>query len=340
LLNLEVSDRLAKYSTETWLVTGVAGFIGSHIATTLLSHGLKVRGVDDFSTGSRANVSRLMETGSESFTFIEGTIADGPTCARALEGVSRVLHQAAIGSVPRSIEDPLRTHQANVTGFLTLLDECRKVSIRRFVYASSSSVYGDSPELPKREATIGAPLSPYAASKRCGEVYASAFQRAYGMECVGLRYFNVFGPGQNPDGPYAAVVPRWIQNVILGRTCRVFGDGDTSRDFCFVENVVQANILAATADATVAHDVYNIAVGDRTTLNRLHEIILAALSELRPETPAHPLVYEPFRQGDVRHSHADIGKAASLLGYIPSVRVEEGIRRTIESYLEDVLIST
>jgi len=314
----------------SWLVTGAAGFIGSHLVARLLELDQRVVGLDDFSTGKRANVDEaLASVGRERaarFRLDEADIRDPAACARATAGVEIVLHEAALGSVPRSIADPIRTHDVNVTGFLRVLAAARDAGVRRVVYASSSSVYGDHPALPKVEEAIGRQLSPYAVSKLADERYASAFARCYRMEVVGLRYFNVFGPRQDPSGPYAAVIPQWFAALLRGREVEIFGDGETSRDFCFVDNVVQANLLAATTDRPEALDqVFNVAYGDRTTLNGLFDLVRDRVASLRPAAASSRPVYRDFRPGDVRHSLADVGKARQVLGYAPTHDVRQGL---------------
>lgn len=325
--------------TLTWLVTGSAGFIGSHLLETLLRLGQHVVSLDDFSTGHRHNL-RLVEqaVGGEAWKrhrFIEGTIADPATCREACRDVNIVLHQAALGSVPRSISDPLPTHTANVTGFINMLAAARDANARRFVYASSSATYGDHEALPKVEHAIGRPLSPYAASKRMNELYAGVFARCYGIESVGLRYFNVFGVRQDPEGTYAAVIPRWVRSMLLGEPVEVNGDGETTRDFCYVANAVQANLLAAlTSNPEALNQVYNVAVGESTSLNRLLEILRSLLSEAPGSLPDMQPVHRPFREGDVRHSRADIGQARRLLGYAPTHTLSAGLREALPWYVE------
>jgi len=323
-----------------WLVTGSAGFIGSHLVENLLRAGQFVTSLDNFATGHRHNLEGVRALVGEAawarHTFIEGDIVDPATCARACEGAEVVLHEAALGSVPRSIADPLATHQANATGFLNMLVASRDAGVRRFVYAASSSTYGDSPTLPKVEDVIGRPLSPYAVTKYLNELYADVFGRCYGLSTIGLRYFNVFGPRQDPNGAYAAVIPKWVAAMLDGRPCVINGDGETSRDFCFVANVVQANLRAGTVEAVEAQNqVYNVAVGDRTTLNELHAAIAEALRALRPSLAIAPPQYAPFRAGDVRHSLADIGKAGRLLGYAPTHVVSQGLAEALSWYVAD-----
>jgi UDP-N-acetylglucosamine 4-epimerase len=320
-----------------WLVTGVAGFIGSNLLEALLRAGQDVVGLDNFATGHQANLDEVRATLGEelwsNFRFIEGDICDTAACDAACDGVEIVLHQAALGSVPRSIEDPLRTNAANITGFLTMLDSARKAGVRRFVYAASSSTYGDHPGLPKQEDRIGNPLSPYAVTKYVNELYADVFARCYGCHAVGLRYFNVFGRRQDPDGPYAAVIPKWIKSLIEGVPVEIFGDGKTSRDFCYVDNAVQANLLAGlTQEPDALNQVYNVAVGERTTLNELYGLIRARLSQYNPDLSRLEPIYRDFRPGDVRHSQADIAKASRLLGYSPSHRIDTGLDEAMDWY--------
>lgn len=325
-----------KTTSRTWLVTGVAGFIGSNLLEALLKLDQRVVGLDNFATGKTANLDEVRSLVSREqwsrFQFIEGDIADPAACRRACVHAELVLHQAAIGSVPRSLEDPLGSHTANVTGFVNMLAAAREAKARRFVYASSSSVYGDSAEMPKVEDKIGQPLSPYAATKWMNEIYAGVFARAYGLESVGLRYFNVFGPRQDPAGAYAAVIPKWIAALLRREPVQINGDGETSRDFCFIENVVQANLLAATANAGAANQVYNIAVGERTTLNELFDLLQQSLQSRDPVLPLQKPVHRDFRAGDVRHSLADISKAKRLLGYAPARRIREGLELAMDWY--------
>ena len=321
----------------TYLVTGVAGFIGSNLAEALLAAGHTVVGLDNFATGYRHNLDDVRErVGAEAaaqFTFIEGDIRDLDACHRACDGVDIVLHQAALGSVPRSIADPLSTHAVNVDGFVNMLIAARDAGVKRFVYASSSSVYGDHPGLPKVEAEIGTPLSPYAVSKRTNELYARTFQDHYGLETVGLRYFNVFGRRQDPSGAYAAVIPKWIGQLLDGEQPTIFGDGETSRDFCYIANVVQANLRAAAAPSEATGTVYNIAYGDRTTLNELYAAIVQNIERARPDLELPEADYGPFRPGDVRHSLADVAQARERLGYAPTYTAQAGLREAIDWYL-------
>ena len=328
---------LSGLAPRTWLVTGAAGFIGSHLTETLLRHGQRVVGLDDFSTGHRHNlddVRRAVGPGAwAGFRLVEGDVADPAVAARAVDGVDHVLHQAALGSVPRSIEQPMRSFHANATGFAQLLTAAKDAGVRRVVYASSSSVYGDHPELPKVEARTGNVLSPYAATKAIDELLAGAFSRSYPMQCVGLRYFNVFGPRQDPDGAYAAVIPRWSAALLRGETVWVNGDGATSRDFCYVANVVQANLRAALVDALPSgHEVFNVAYGARTTLLELVRAMHAGLARHAGRPLALSIAHREFRAGDVRHSLADVSKARSQLGYAPTHDLAAGLDETTAWY--------
>jgi UDP-N-acetylglucosamine 4-epimerase len=322
-------------------VTGAAGFIGSNLVEALLNLGQRVVGLDNYATGRQKNLDEVAASvGADAwsrFTFLRGDICDLATCRRAVEGVDYVLHQAALGSVPRSIEDPLTTNASNIDGFLNMLVAARDAGARRFVYAASSSTYGDHPALPKVEDVIGKPLSPYAVTKYVNELYADVFGTAYGTQSIGLRYFNIFGRRQDPEGAYAAVIPKWIASMIKQETVFVNGDGETSRDFCYIDNVIQANILSATADTPEAvNQVYNVAVGERTTLNDLYEAIRVSLLPCFPHLQAARPSYRDFRAGDVRHSQADVGKARNLLGYEPSHRMAEGLREAMAWYVNDL----
>ena len=320
-----------------WLVTGCAGFIGSHLLETLLGLDQSVVGLDNFSTGHRRNLDEVRAMVSpgqwQNFNFHEADIRDADACRQACDAVDYVLHQAALGSVPRSLADPLATNGTNVDGFLNMLVAARDAGVRRFVYAASSSTYGDHPDLPKREDVIGRPLSPYAVSKLVNELYADVFARCYDFASIGLRYFNVFGARQDPDGAYAAVIPRWTRAMLLGEPVHIHGDGETSRDFCYIGNAVQANLLAATTERPDAvNQVYNVALNARTSLNDLFEVLRDALALVRPELAGLHAVHGPFRPGDVRHSQADIAKARRLLGYAPTHRLEDGIRAAMPWY--------
>lgn len=322
---------------KTWLVTGVAGFIGSNLLETLLKLNQKVVGLDNFATGHQRNldeVKGLVEIYQwDNFTFIEGDIRNYEACQDAVKGVDYVLHQAALGSVPRSIADPITTNAANITGFLNMLTAAKNAKVSSFTYAASSSTYGDHPALPKVEDNIGNPLSPYAVTKYVNELYANVFSRTYDFNCIGLRYFNVFGPRQDPNGAYAAVIPKWTSSLINNEEVFINGDGETSRDFCFIENVVQMNLLAATANHTAKNSVYNVALGDRTTLNELFAAIKEALNINGLQVTDEPS-YRDFRAGDVRHSQADISKAKENLGYEPQYRITVGISKSMSWYIK------
>ncbi|MCZ7644498.1 MAG: NAD-dependent epimerase/dehydratase family protein [Planctomycetota bacterium] len=327
-----LKDRL-RAAPRRWLVTGVAGFIGSALLERLLELGQHVVGLDNFATGRRENlfdVRRAAGPAWDRFELREGDLTEPGACARAVRGAELVLHQAALGSVPRSFENPLATHRANVAGSLALFDAARRAGVARLVYASSSSVYGDDPAQPRLESRLGAPLSPYAASKQAAEVFAASFARAFGFAPVGLRYFNVFGPRQNPDGPYAAVIPRWIGRLLRGRPCAIHGDGSASRDFCYVENAVQANLLAACAEnPAVPGEVFNVACGAECSLNDLYAQLRELLARGRPALRGLEPLREPPRQGDVARSVADISKAKNLLGYEPAYDLKQGLAETV-----------
>ncbi|MEI7570498.1 MAG: SDR family oxidoreductase [Alcaligenaceae bacterium] len=320
-----------------WLVTGCAGFIGSNLLETLLKLDQHVVGLDNFSTGYQHNLDEVHAAVSASqwsnFRFIQGDIRDAATCAQAVSGAEIVLHQAALGSVPRSLSDPVATNEVNISGFLNVLVAARDAKVTSFVYAASSSTYGDHPALPKVEDQIGKPLSPYAVTKYVNELYADVFARAYDFKTIGLRYFNVFGKRQDPEGAYAAVIPKWIAAMVRGDAVSVNGDGETSRDFCFVDNAVQANILAAMADAHGVNQVYNVAVNARTSLNALFANLVTTLAEQGVSYSLAPS-YRDFRAGDVRHSQADISKAHRLLGYAPSHTIIQGLQAAMPWYLE------
>lgn len=321
-----------------WLVTGSAGFIGSHLVEALLRLDQTVVGLDNFATGHRRNVEEVEATVAPAqrarHRFIEGDIRDLAACRDACAGIDVVLHQAALGSVPRSLADPIATNAANVDGFLNMVVAARDAGVARFVYAASSSTYGDHPALPKVEDVIGKPLSPYAVTKFVNELYAEVFARCYGLQSIGLRYFNVFGERQDPEGAYAAVIPRWVRALLTGEDVVINGDGETSRDFCYVGNAVQANLLAATTTSEDAvNQVYNVAVDDRTSLNRLFELVRAEVGRTAPAALDHVPKHSDFRPGDVRHSQADIGKARRLLGYAPTHRLAEGLREAMPWYV-------
>jgi UDP-N-acetylglucosamine 4-epimerase len=328
-----------------WLITGVAGFIGSNLLQALLALNQKVTGLDNFSSGYRHNLEQVRElVGSDAwrnFTLLEGDLRNFEDCARACKGVDYVLQQAALGSVPRSIENPILTNANNITGFLNLLVASRDAKAKRFVYAASSSTYGDHPGLPKVEDAIGKPLSPYAVTKYVNELYADVFARCYGIDSIGLRYFNVFGPRQDPNGAYAAVIPQWVAALIRNQTLRINGDGETTRDFCFVDNVVQVNLLAAlTKSPEAANQVYNVALNDRTSLNQLYEMMRSLLRQSFPHVDKHSPLYADFRDGDIRHSQADISKAARLLGFQPTHRIGDGLKEAMDWYKKNLVASS
>lgn len=320
---------------KVWLITGVAGFIGSNLLEVLLLNGQTVKGLDNFSTGHKKNLDEVMSNVSKEqwarFSFLEGDIRDYETCQKSVAAVDYVLHQAALGSVPRSINDPLVTNAVNISGFLNVITAAKEAKVNGLVYAASSSTYGDHPALPKVEETIGNPLSPYAVTKYVNELYADVFSKTYGFSATGLRYFNVFGPRQDPDGAYAAVIPKWTAAMIAGDNVFVNGDGETSRDFCFIDNVVQANILAATRP-TEESRVFNVALGDRTTLNELFYAIRSALKDNGINYVSEP-VYREFRAGDVRHSQASIEKICTEIGYEPKVKILDGINKAMPWYI-------
>lgn len=336
-----------RQAPKTWLVTGVAGFIGSNLLETLLKLGQRVVGLDNFATGHQRNLDEVQSLLSPAqwanFKFINGDIRQLADCQLACASVDFVLHQAALGSVPRSLADPIATNETNISGFLNMLVAARDAKVQSFTYAASSSTYGDHPALPKVEENIGNPLSPYAATKYVNELYAGVFARSYGFKAVGLRYFNVFGPRQDPNGAYAAVIPKWTDALLKGETVFINGDGETSRDFCFVANAVQANLLAATAADEGKDQVYNVAVGDRTTLNQLFGALRDSLaqqviaSEAKQSIASAQPSYRDFRSGDVRHSLADIDKAQRLLGYAPTHRIQDGIGFAMPWYVANHL---
>ena len=340
-----------KANPKTWLITGVAGFIGSNLLEKLLRLDQKVVGLDNFATGYQHNIDQAIEDAfgtsqnspevdrsSNNFTFIEGDIQDYETCCRACHNVDYILHQAALGSVPRSIEDPITTNKANIDGFLNMLVAAKDANVKRFVYAASSSTYGDHPDLPKEEDKIGNPLSPYAVTKVVNELYASVFAKTYGFKTIGLRYFNIFGKRQDPNGAYAAVIPKWVLSILKGENVYINGDGETSRDFCYIDNTVQMNLLAATTVSDDATDqVYNVALNDRTSLNQLFELIQDLLIKLQPSLFAIKPIYRDFRAGDVRHSQADISRAISLLGYVPTHKIAEGLVEAMDWYVDSLV---
>ncbi|WP_027799339.1 NAD-dependent epimerase/dehydratase family protein [Paraburkholderia dilworthii] len=331
-----IRQQLASHPQQ-WLITGVAGFIGSNLLEALLQLDQTVVGLDNFSTGYQRNLDEVRSVVSpeqwKRFRFIEGDIRRLEDCVAAVDGVDHVLHEAALGSVPRSVVDPIATHDVNISGFLNMLVAARDAKVSSFTYAASSSTYGDHPGLPKVEDQIGQPLSPYAVTKYANELYASVFARAYGFRTIGLRYFNAFGKRQDPDGAYAAVIPKWTAALIAGEDVLINGDGETSRDFCFVDNVVQANILSAMADDAARNEVYNVAVGDRTTLIQLYDGLRAVLGDNGVRCDKRP-VFGPFRAGDVRHSQANVDKAARLLGYENTIPLVEGLSRAMPWYIQ------
>ncbi len=342
---LEALKKELQKEQKTWLITGNAGFIGSNLTEFLLNHNQKVVGLDNFSTGYQHNIddvlSQVGEEKAKNFTFIEGDIADMETCQKACENVDIVLHQAALGSVPRSIDDPITSNRANVTGFLNMITAAKDAGIKRFVYASSSSVYGDSEELPKVEARTGNVLSPYAAMKAANELYGSVFHKVYGMETLGLRYFNVFGRRQDPNGAYAAVIPKWVASMMKDEPVYINGDGETSRDFTYIDNVIQMNILAGLTDNPEAFgEAFNVAAGGRNTLNELFELIKTQLqtknSDQQPETNDQKPIYRDFRPGDIRHSNADISKAKTMVGYQPTHDIYRGMEEAIGWYIDNI----
>jgi len=337
----QLQQKLLGAPPHTWLITGVAGFIGSNLLEYLLKLNQRVIGLDNLATGFQHNldeVHSLVTSGQwERFSFIKGDIRDFATCQKALVGIDYVLHQAALGSVPRSIEDPIRTNSSNVNGFLNMMVAARDSGVKGFVYAASSSTYGDHPDLPKVEDKIGKPLSPYAVTKLVNELYAEVFSKTYNFKTIGLRYFNIFGQRQDPNGAYAAVIPKWFSGLIKGEEVFINGDGETSRDFCFIENCVQANLLAAmTENENALSQVYNIAFGQRTTLNQLYELIKEKVGELYPGYINREPTYRDFRPGDVRHSLADISKARELIGYEPDFSVRDGLDKAAEWYVKNL----
>jgi UDP-N-acetylglucosamine 4-epimerase len=336
----EIKEEL-KSNQKTWLITGVAGFIGSNLAEALLKLNQKVISLDNFTTGHRYNLEHIKHSVSsqqwENFTFVEGDITDFSTCLSVTKDVDIVLHQAALGSVPRSIDNPVNSNASNVSGFLNMLTASKENGVKRFVYASSSSVYGDSEELPKVETRTGNLLSPYAVTKYVNELYMGVFYKCYGFESIGLRYFNVFGKRQDPNGAYAAVMPKWIAQILNGEDVYINGDGETSRDFTYIDNVVQANILAGTTTNPGAFaKAYNTAAGGRETLNNLYEAIASGLKEKLPQLQIKKPIYRDFRAGDIRHSNANIERAKELLGYEPTHNLEQGLKESIEWYINDI----
>ena len=340
----EVKQQLQN-SPKTWLITGVAGFIGSNLLETLLKLNQNVVGLDNFDTGHQYNIDQAIEdanreTGkdlSNNFQFINGDIRKLDDCKQACSGIDYILHQAALGSVPRSIEDPINTNRANIDGFLNMLVASKDANVKRFVYAASSSTYGDHPDLPKVEDKIGSPLSPYAVTKVVNELYAQVFAKTYGFKTIGLRYFNIFGKRQDPNGAYAAVIPKWVAAILNKDDVLINGDGETSRDFCYIDNTVQMNLLAATTDNDEATDqVYNVALNDRTSLNKLYQMIEDRLIQRVMGLEKKEPVYKDFRAGDVRHSQANIDKAQTLLNYQPKYMISEGMDEAMDWYVDSL----
>lgn len=343
MTSYELAKQRLHSQPQIWLVTGVAGFIGSNLLEALLKLNQRVIGLDNFSTGHQRNLDEVqtLVTSEQwaNFRFIQADIRNLSDCRDACKDIDYVLHQAALGSVPRSIEDPVITNQNNIDGFLNMLVAARDAKVKRFVYAASSSTYGDHPGLPKVEDKIGKPLSPYAITKLVNELYADAFARTYGFNTIGLRYFNIFGRRQDPRGAYAAVIPKWIAAMINNEPVHINGDGETSRDFCYIENTIQANLLAAVAaNREAANQVYNVAVGERTSLNQLYFLLRDNLAPRFPHLNSAPPFYKDFRPGDVRHSLADITKAKELLGYLPSHTIRDGLTEAMQWYVDYLTI--
>ena len=332
-----------RYAPKVWVVTGVAGFIGSNLLQELLRLGQTVVGVDNYSTGHRGNLDEVLAGpigGVAHFRMVEGDIRDLETCRMACEGADYVLHHAALGSVPWSMDDPLRSNSVNVDGFVNMLVAAKDAGVKRFVYASSSAVYGDTPDHPQLEDRVGRPLSPYAATKSINETYALAFQMSYGLQTIGLRYFNVFGRRQDPAGAYAAVIPRWISSLLRGERCRIFGDGETTRDFCYVANVIQANLLAATVDDVNAiGQAYNVACAESVSLNQLFGMMRDRLALNDPKFLLAQPQYDPFRTGDIRFSCASIEKARRMLSYSPTHSVSQGLSEALDWYVERAYVT-
>ena len=340
----ELKEYLSK-NKKTWLITGAAGFIGSNLLEKLLVLNQKVVGLDNFETGHKHNIDQALRDAnnissrdqSGNFKFINGDIKNLKVCEQACDGVDYVLHQAALGSVPRSIEDPIATNEANINGFLNILIASKDKKVSRFVYAASSSSYGDNTDLPKVEHMIGNPLSPYAVTKFVNELYANVFAKNYNLNTIGLRYFNVFGKRQDPNGAYAAVIPKWVASILNNKEVYINGDGETSRDFCYIENAVQANILAAmTANQEAINQVYNVALNQRTSLNELYKLIEDKIIERVDGLEQKEPIYRDFRAGDVRHSQASIDKAKELLDYQPEFKVSEGLNEAIDWYINSL----
>ena len=340
----ELKEYLQK-NQKTWLITGVAGFIGSNLLEKLLILNQKVVGLDNFETGHQYNIDEALQDANNissrdqncNFNFINGDIRNLNDCMQACDGVDYVLHQAALGSVPRSIEDPLATNEANINGFLNILISSKDKKVKRFIYAASSSSYGDNTDLPKIEHMIGNPLSPYAVTKLVNELYANVFAKNYNLKTIGLRYFNIFGKRQDPNGAYAAVIPKWVASILNNKEVYINGDGETSRDFCYIENAVQANILAAmTSNQEAIDQVYNVALNQRTSLNELYKLIEDKIIERVEGLEQKKPVYRDFRAGDVRHSQASIDKAKELLNYRPQYKVSDGLNEAIDWYINSI----
>jgi UDP-N-acetylglucosamine/UDP-N-acetylgalactosamine 4-epimerase len=341
-------EELKKYlvsNQKTWLVTGVAGFIGSNLLEQLLILNQKVVGLDNFDTGYQHNIDQAISDAettacrslSSNFVFIKGDVRKLEDCQRACSGIDYVLHQAALGSVPRSIKDPINTNKANIDGFLNMLVASKDAEVTRFVYAASSSTYGDHPDLPKKEEIIGKPLSPYAVTKFVNELYAGVFSKTYGFKTIGLRYFNIFGKRQDPNGDYAAVIPKWISSILAQKDIYINGDGETSRDFCYIKNAIQMNLLAATTDNNDAiNEVYNVALSERTSLNMLYNMIESRIVSRIETIEKKPPIYRDFRKGDVRHSLADISKSKNLLNYFPKYKISDGLDEVMEWYISSL----
>ncbi|MCB9094320.1 MAG: SDR family oxidoreductase [Halobacteriovoraceae bacterium] len=332
----EVQHKISQ-EEKTWLITGVAGFIGSNLAEALISLGQKVIGFDNLSTGLRKNIQELQELGKNKFVFLEGDLANFEDVFKATEGVDYILHQGALGSVPRSLKEPLRYEEANIRGTNNLLEAMRLQNIKRIVFASSSSVYGDNQELPKIENQVGDPLSPYALSKKINEQMAEVYAKCYGIEYIGLRYFNVFGKRQDPDSTYAAVIPRWIKAMLHSEPLAIFGDGETSRDFCYIENVIQMNLLAScTQNEKALNQIFNCAFSQKTSLNELYQLIKTNLLEIDPSLEINAPEYKDFRPGDIRHSLASLDKAKRLLDYHPEFSLAEGLKKALPWYYKNL----
>lgn len=345
--NFEEISSYLKKNQHTWLITGVAGFIGSNLLEALLKLNQKVVGFDNFDTGYQHNINEAISDAaislkstqaevSKNFKFINGDIRILNDCINACKKIEYVLHHAAIGSVPRSIQDPIYTNKANIDGFLNMLVSANEAKVKMFVYAASSSTYGDSKELPKIEDRIGKPISPYAVTKLVNELYADVFNSVYGFNSIGLRYFNIFGKRQDPNGAYAAVIPQWINRILNNQSIYINGNGKNSRDFCYVENVIQINILSALSENKNSHnEVYNVAFNDRTSLNRLHDLINSELLKKLPNLDSNKPIYREPRAGDIMHSLADISKAEKMLNYKPEYNIEHGLNLTIDWFIKN-----